>query len=820
MNTQADGYMSKKYYLHAAEQLATARFQYKNELSRIEPLKALGAELDAKSEHLYQQLMEELTRQIYIRSPSSAVQMFHRHMSSRRSSRRGGGSHRFQMSGRRGERPLGLNLNNTKSTHVNNEDKTSQLDLAVLLGPVPQLERPLQEDTTSEVNAEENQVKYIAILLEALGVMNQLKNATDSLQANLRNELDGVVKRATQQVRDTLDDDEEEESKTSSDPSTQSAWSAFVNPLGQNLSQKIQGKHNQLLPGSASERHRQALNDLIDLVFSQFKCVLAGHHLISELLEQARKSPAGVEAGPYSLSCIWSIMDNYLGQMVDLYVTKGSDKSSMPGGELAATVFARDASASNVDVAPFFTKRKQGPTLGPVFRFHQSGQAQTMDTYMRQVRQQRYGTAGDINPEKKQMNGDQLTGLALVGGQWQNPTVCPPDLFNVAPLFGKVSGFVTEVVTVLDSDVPTKEAVGSSSAMITLHNTIAHHFIAGLEAALVRFLHDVPRALDGLRLVVVPSTSHIGEDDSIASNRSSRKVLSPFLAARFQLLQLTQLIDALPDFADPISVLCERCFQTLLNHARGYYERLARYRGQDAQQRDSAIPLTRAALIASDQDISRTFKTNAVWYEMERAAAAQAATPDDMESDIIDIVTRDDVASDLTREVDMVVQELRSESPQLNAYSLQNRLCIGGKSCRSPQASDSLVGLARLGDSLYWFVRQLNSFIDDFSLQVQRRNIADVTQALPEVSSPCTSLSNALKTIAGEMKQLADTCFLTLHLDTLLRTATFLWTGPLDQHLGIGASHTTQSESDALVHSLETELSQLESFLSTNTSAE
>ncbi|CAH1783447.1 unnamed protein product [Owenia fusiformis] len=164
-------HMNKKHYLHATDLLVSAVSLVEGNLSEVEALRDLKFELITKKEELHLTLIDELHKQVYIKSTSNVIRGFQRHGSVK------------------GER----------------KDRVSVIELTSPKSPNP----PSFSDTVSEeivedlnTNPEDNQDHFIAIMVESLSNLKKLPETIEAIRSRLQPELMSIVQRAAQQVAD------------------------------------------------------------------------------------------------------------------------------------------------------------------------------------------------------------------------------------------------------------------------------------------------------------------------------------------------------------------------------------------------------------------------------------------------------------------------------------------------------------------------------------------------------------------------------------------------------------------------------------------
>ena len=81
-----DQYIERKHYLHATRLIVNSLKQLDTDLVNVDALKEVKAELVDKKESLYEMIVDELHKHLYIRSTTDLIKRFKRHGSVRHTS--------------------------------------------------------------------------------------------------------------------------------------------------------------------------------------------------------------------------------------------------------------------------------------------------------------------------------------------------------------------------------------------------------------------------------------------------------------------------------------------------------------------------------------------------------------------------------------------------------------------------------------------------------------------------------------------------------------------------------------------------------------
>jgi exocyst complex component 4 len=83
VSQKVDNYIVKKHYLHATKLLVNSLTQLDTDLANVDALKDVKNDLIAKKDSLYEIIIDELHKHLYIRSTSDIIKKFKRHGSGR-----------------------------------------------------------------------------------------------------------------------------------------------------------------------------------------------------------------------------------------------------------------------------------------------------------------------------------------------------------------------------------------------------------------------------------------------------------------------------------------------------------------------------------------------------------------------------------------------------------------------------------------------------------------------------------------------------------------------------------------------------------------
>ncbi|KAL8567914.1 hypothetical protein ACOMHN_059036 [Nucella lapillus] len=172
-----DAYIAKKYYLHATDLIVQAVAKLEGPMAGVEALRDLRTELMGRKETLHEKLIEELNKQIYVRSVQTP-------------SMQRGGSTRLS---RRDASVWGWTDGIDDTPVTTRTDSDSNKGSGTL-----EVTEDLNRDPT------ENLAHFISILTESLFVLRKLPEAVEITKLRIEPELLSLVAKATQQVAESM----------------------------------------------------------------------------------------------------------------------------------------------------------------------------------------------------------------------------------------------------------------------------------------------------------------------------------------------------------------------------------------------------------------------------------------------------------------------------------------------------------------------------------------------------------------------------------------------------------------------------------------
>ncbi|XP_056004912.1 exocyst complex component 4-like isoform X7 [Ostrea edulis] len=163
--TKLDNLLLKKHYLHGTELVVNAVAKLENQLVGVEALRDLKAELITRKEQLHEVLIDELNKQIYIKSQS----------------------------------PNFSSLQGKKSSTAQKQDNLKRKGVNGIPPPEKmEFGKEVKEDLNS--NPEDDPTHFMAILVESLYMLRKIPEAAEGLKVRIQPELSAIVARTSQHI--------------------------------------------------------------------------------------------------------------------------------------------------------------------------------------------------------------------------------------------------------------------------------------------------------------------------------------------------------------------------------------------------------------------------------------------------------------------------------------------------------------------------------------------------------------------------------------------------------------------------------------------
>ncbi|RMX41243.1 hypothetical protein pdam_00012384 [Pocillopora damicornis] len=682
---QIEKYKKKKYYLHATELLVSTVSLLEGSLSGVEALRHLRLDLQSRKKVEHELLIKELTTHLYLKSEKSrekraklvAYMTDSAALAVKESSSSIGSSGGLFKKSHSRTASRSFNLSET----ISSDDSLSSTEVT--------------EDLNTDPEADSNH--FMIVIIESLSLLGKIPEALEAIKKRMKIEMSLIIHRATTLV---------------------------TKRIGQ--------------PGEIILQQNQPhyLLELLEVVFDLFRAVAHAHDTILSAIHRIIKtSDTPIDLGDtdiYTIDDVWSeiqfAIQVLLGDYLDVQNT-ATQQTSVSFTE------------SSSDVAAFFSLRRRGPLKSdertPLYRFEGSSSAISMNTYIRERRQE--CMAGTANEDD-----DDTYGVPLHNTKPQ--LLCKPNPRNITVVFCPLMSFVGEI----------ESAIKIHGEMrCTLYGFITDYvkdiFIEDILFHILEKLKEVTEDTDTFRRTT---------DANILKLLGANRPLLQSTATVEQLIQdLKNLMHSLPNYSPQfVEMVCKmltifknRCYET--------YKDLLKY-SMDGDRHTRVF----SANWTKDEDISRCLRSLPNWPGLQQHHSHRQRQ-EDGEQDIEAARKRNQKETDIL--TDNLAKHLLNDSEVL--FETRDHRT-----------------LANLQESMEWLAGHIRGFTT--SLTAQSTGISLVTtesqerikprdvhdgygfayvygrnwQEIPPVSQ---EILQSLTTLAEDFQKISDSCLLVLHLE-------------------------------------------------------
>ncbi|KAK8729890.1 hypothetical protein OTU49_008375 [Cherax quadricarinatus] len=506
----------------------------------------------------------------------------------------------------------------------------------------------------------------------------------------------------------------------------------------------------------ADSREAKLLQELLQVVFDQFRLVVAAHQSVLVSM-RASSDKHGIEVHLYTMPDVWSKVQAALQVMLSEYL----DLSQLGANQQQAPATFTETAT---DLSSFFTKKRTPRSKNfSLFKFEASYHAMTMNSYLME---QAAGQGG--------LDGFEI-GLSAIDGNTSSNTnsnskkmtekmlVCPASPHNITAIFNPLQSFIREI----------EDALGCSpgthcTLYVFITDYIKDAFLAQLHVETAGRLEQATKALDQWRTC--------REATLLKTMKVNRPLLQSSISVWQSIEELRWLLGALPLYADHfVSMMCN----TLMNYRETCQ---AAYRG--ITQPDSEDKRIISATWAKDEDISRFLRDLPNW----RALQAGVSSECNIEGD----------------ENPEEVGERNRKEAEILTGNLGDQLIPQHEILADPA---QLRTLAHLQESLEWF----GSCIVKFATSLPKKSTSNSILVSGEVPPVSDASVQTLTSLAKDFEELAHTCLLVLHLEVRLHC--FFYLLPVARGGGF-ASGLDSQEPDSEVLKLIKDLATIDEALS------
>ena len=620
-NNKIKKLIEKKQYLTATKLLVESTNNLATSLKNVEALKEIRNDLDNCQDQIYDSLIDELHRSLYVE-------------------------------------PLSVCIENFQRSAAANGAQSRKVSVVDMLSPALNRYQPkrknfynlaaaLNFDATEDITSLDSidPIRFIAILVQCLNLLDKTEDAIQIIKDRTETELMNVVKRTGSMMLEKM---KEKQPIRPSAKHHLNSWSYKLN-----LALPCVLRCNAILTNP--DHSAYLLNDLCHLLFEQFRTVAQLHEQMLipmfKRIESLQNSPEKAKSKQqvnfdvYSMTDIWNKIQQVLNIVTDLYLdvngTSNQGQMSSAGGKLGASELlnALDGALSgfgkNFDLNSFFVKKRVGLSAAvqagnqlisnkqnflnniqsmsygqssaskksSLFRFDCSSHSISLNSYLSEQKSAAAESGKKPNGSMAKGNSfdsDESTVISSIYDDQQiknqDYILCPPTCENILVLFLPLMKFVNEIDEKLNQDTNTHCVLYSQL------KSFANSFIK------IQLNSDLDRVLDY-------STKCLGNFTVLADTVQLAKLNRdrPLLLSTVIIIQcindMRQLMHKLP-------LNCEELLLMINELLAGYRENcLTIYKMIVEKEEEKKII---SANWARDEDISRCLKSLPNWVNLSK----------------------------------------------------------------------------------------------------------------------------------------------------------------------------------------------------------
>ncbi len=230
ISSKLNVHLNKKHYLHATKMLMSAIEMSGGQLQDVEGLNEMRLEFEEKRTLLYDKLVEELNRHVYLTSTTEVLSNFQRNNSTRIS------SSNTQQS------PFQRNFIRRSADRIEANNKAKKALFEIAQNGYIDVDKSEIIDDTNLLDPDINSTYFIGIIVECFALLNKVPESVETIKIQMQNELLAIVAKTTQYIINIRS--------------------------GQ-----------QLMPLEDGEKSDTPLLDLLDLLFKQFQLIAEAHQM-------------------------------------------------------------------------------------------------------------------------------------------------------------------------------------------------------------------------------------------------------------------------------------------------------------------------------------------------------------------------------------------------------------------------------------------------------------------------------------------------------------------------------------------------------------
>lgn len=621
-NNRIKKLIEKKQYLTATRLLVESSNNLTTTLKSVEALGEVKKDLRNCHDQVYDALIEELHKSLYVEPLSVCIENFQQQLSSSSSDVQHKKTHHSYTNGVHQMRKVSVVEMLSPASNRLQPKRKNSYNLSATLN--------FNEITEDITNFDQiDPVRFIAILIQCLDLLEKTKDGIQIIRDRIETELMNVVKRTGSIMLERMKDKPSLTVMRSS-KSFLNDWSYDLN-----LNLPCVLRCNAILTNPNHSAY--LLNDLCHLLFEQFRTVAQLHEQV--LIPLFKQIDDNFEI--YNVNDVWNKIQQVLNIVTDLYldVNGMSNQNQMNGTGKMTDLLGLDAALNdsfgkNFDLNSFFVKKRVGLSAAvqagnqlisnkqnflnniqnisygqssqnkknSLFRFDCSSHSISLNSYLTEQKQQ--DQKKKYANDKKKTNSfdsDDSNVISLYDDQQiknQDYILCQPTCENILILFIPLMKFVNEIDEKLNQDANRNSHCNLYSQL----KNFANSFIK------IQLTSDLDRILDY-------STKCLGNftvfNDMLQIKKLNRD--KPILLSTVIIIQcmndMRQLMHKLP-------LNCEEILLMINELLNGYKENcLTIYKMIVEREEEKKII---SANWIKDEDINRCLKSLPNWVNLSK----------------------------------------------------------------------------------------------------------------------------------------------------------------------------------------------------------
>lgn len=748
--------IEKKQYLTATKLLVESTNNLNNSLKNVEALKEIRTDLDNCQDQIYDALIEELHKSLYVEPLSICIENFQKS-----NQQLANGQHLRKISVIEMLSPA---VNKYQPKRKNSINPTAVLNF----------------DVTDDISNLDNfdPIKFISILVQCLNLLDKIEDAIQIIKDRTETELMNVVKRTGSIMLEKIKE------KATSLRSTKHLinWSYDLN-----LNIPCTLRCNAILTNP--NHNAYLLNDLCYLLFEQFRTVAQLHEQIlipmfkrieNKYNSQESKSNKQINFEIYSMDDIWNKIQQVLNIVTDLYLdvngTSNQNQISAAGKLNGNELMNLDGTLTgkNFDLNAFFVKKRVGLSAAvqagnqlisnkqnflnniqnisygqsaqskknSLFRFDCSSHSISLNSYLSEQKQDQQNKVRVSDSIQKANSFDTDENMISIydDQQFKNQEyiLCQPTCENILILFLPLIKFVKEIDDKLNQDTNTHCVLYSQ-----LKN-FANSFIKiQLNSDLDRILDYSTKCLSNFTVL----------NDTMQLKKLNRD--KPLLLSTVIIIQcindMRQLMNKLPLNCEEILLMINELLNRYKENCLTIYKMIVE------KEEDKKII---SANWAKDEDINRCLKSLPNWdnlskYYNNTNGQLYLNSSNQSRMSTLSFDKQDESPEDVhqrnKRETELLISNITQDSMQIPTNEVLNEV-------------EQLKNLAQLQEALEYLGFECIKLADSLPTKQSIKNEPEMIELANSYIQDEKQII-AFKKLGKEFIDLSETILLVLHLE-------------------------------------------------------